>query len=67
LLSTPGHLEVLLNLLPWWGGSEVAVLLAEVLVDNDKANKMVEETHVRAFGEPTQSGCGCALALGMRC
>lgn len=67
LLSTPGHLEVLLNLLPWWGGSEVAVLLAEVLVDNDKANKMVEETHVRAFGEPTQSGCGCALALGVRC
>ena len=50
LLSTPAYLEVLLNLLPWWEGSEVAVLLAEVLRDNDAGNKMVEGNHVRAFG-----------------
>jgi len=37
--------------LPWWDGSEVVVLLAEVLRDNDAGNKMVEESHVRAFGK----------------
>jgi len=51
LWSRPNYLEVLLYLLPWWDGSEVVVLLAEVLRDNDAGNKMVEESHVRAFGK----------------
>jgi hypothetical protein len=49
LLSDAENLGTLLALLPLWEGTEVIMLLTEILVDNAEANVCLEESHIKGF------------------
>ena len=49
LLTNPTDLGRILKLLQFWRGTEVILLLREILVDNDPCNMLLEEANVAMF------------------